>query len=263
MDAQEFQGRAGIVTGGGSGIGAASAQRLAQGGAAVAIGDVDLAAAERVAGGIRADGGTAVALECDVADEESTLAFVAAAARELGPLTFGHVNASTMVPGGDLMRIPIEKWDLTFAVNCRGAFLTARALLEHMTGHGLPSALCFTGSDTALRTSKVYPAYLASKHAVIGIARSIAMDFGERGIRSNVVTPGVTDTPGLRSLYATAGLDPDDMIDTQAGFSVLGRIARPADLAEAVAFLCSDRAPFITGANLVVDGGMTVRYDAE
>ena len=263
MSAQEFQGRAGVVTGGGSGIGAASARRLARGGAAIAIGDIDLSAAERIADEIRSEGGSAVALTVDVSDERATSAFVEAAAEALGPLTFAHVNASTMVPGGDLLQIPIEKWDFTFSVNCRGAFLTARALLQHMTSHGLPSSLCFTGSDTALRTSKAYPAYLASKHAVIGIARSIAMDFGERGIRSNVVTPGVTDTPGLRSLYSTAGLDPDDMIAQQATFSVLGRIAQPGDLAEAVAFLCSDRAPFITGANLVVDGGMTVRYDAE
>lgn len=259
----EYSGRAGIVTGAGSGIGAASARRLALAGAKVAVGDLDIIAAEKVAREIRDAGGDAEPLVVDVADQASIDAFVSAAVETLGPLTFAHVNASTMVPGGDLLEMSVEQWDFTFAVNCRGAYLTARAVLAHMVDHGLPSALCFTGSDTALRTSRLYPAYLSAKHAVIGIARSIAIDFGERGIRSNIVTPGVTDTPGLRKLYETAGYDPEEFIAKQAEFTVRGRIAKPEDLAEAVAFLCSTRAEFITGANLVVDGAATVRYDAE
>ena len=180
-----------------------------------------------------------------------------------GGLDFAHLNASTMVPGGDLLDISVEQWDHTFAVNCRGAFLTARECLRLMVENRHGGALCFTGSDTALRTSAAYPAYLSSKHAVIGIARSIAVDFGARRIRSNIVTPGVTDTPGLRALYSSDGRDPNAVVAHQAALSPLGRIATATDVAEAAVFLCSDRAAFITGANVVVDGGMTVRYDAE
>lgn len=252
-----------VVTGAGSGIGRESAILFARTGSRVAVVDRDQASAEVTVEIIREQGGQAIAVAADVADTASVTAMGEAVAAALGGVDLAHLNASTMVPGGDLLDISIEQWDHTFAVNCRGAFLTARECLRLMVKNPDGGALCFTGSDTALRTSAAYPAYLSSKHAVIGIARSIAVDFGSRGIRSNIVTPGVTDTPGLRSLYSTDGRDPNAVIKQQSGLSPLGRIASVRDVAEAAVFLCSDRAAFITGANLVVDGGMTVRYDAE
>ncbi len=251
-----------LVTGAGSGIGEASAMLFAARGARVAVTDLDGAEARRVADAIRQAGGHADAIAADVSDETSIEAAAAQAVERFGGLDMAHVNASTMIPGGDVLEISVEQWDRTFAINSRGAFLTARACLRHMLA-GKGGALCFTGSDTALRTSAAYPAYLSSKHAVIGIARSIAVDFGSRGIRANVVSPGVTDTPGLRRNYASGGRNVDEVIAFNAALSVLGRIAQPEDIAEAAVFLCSDRARYITGANIVVDGGMTVRYDAE
>ncbi|CAN3129611.1 Short-chain dehydrogenase [Mycobacterium sp. smrl_JER01] len=260
---QEFAGTVTLVTGAASGIGAASARRFAAAGATVAILDVDLQGAQSVSAELTAQGYRAHAFECDVADDDSVERAVAAVAERLGPISAAHVNASIMIPGGDALAIPVEHWDRTFAINCRGAFMTARAVLRNMVVTGTRGSLCFTGSDTALRTSRACPAYLSTKHAVIGIARSIAVDFGGLGIRSNIVTPGVTETPGLHDLYSSEGRNPQEVMDFHAKLSVLGRIAQPDDLAEAVVYLCSSRAQFITGANLVVDGGMTIRYDAE
>lgn len=251
-----------LVTGAGSGIGEASARLFGASGARVAVIDVDGRAAKRVAEAICKDGGDADYFEADVSCEASVNSAVAEMVARFGPVEIAHVNASTMLPGGDLLEISIEQWDRTFAVNARGAFLTARACLQHMV-KSERGVLCFTGSDTALRTSAAYPAYIGSKHAVIGVARSIAVDFGGRGIRANIVSPGVTDTPGLRSNYASESRNVEDVIAYNASLSVLGRIAQPEEVAYAVAFVCSDHARFITGANIVVDGGMTVRYDAE
>lgn len=252
-----------LVTGAASGIGESTAHLFAARGAHVAVVDIDNDAAKRVVEDIRSSGGKAEAFSADVADETAVETMATDVVQRLGGIDAVHVNASTMIPGGNLLEISVDQWDRTFAINSRGAFLTARACLRHMLKSGRGGALCFTGSDTALRTPSVYPAYLASKHSVIGIARSIAVDFGQAGIRSNIVSPGVTETPGLHRLYSTGGRDSQAVMKKNAELSVLGRVASPEDIADAVVFLCSNQARHITGANLVVDGGMTVRYEAE
>ena len=148
------------------------------------------------------------------------------------------------------------------AVNLRGVYLLARRALPEMRRAGGGSFVA-TCSDCAVRTCNVAAAYVAAKAGLIGLVRSIAVDFGQFGIRANLVTPGVTDTPGLRRLYTVGDRTPEEGISRAAALSPLGRVGTPRDLADAVAFLMSDRAQFITGANLMVDGGMTVTYRAD
>lgn len=258
-----LEGKRALVTGAGSGIGASSARLFAARGAYVAVVDIDEDAAARVVEDIRTSGGIAQAFTADVANEEAVENMAREVVELLGAIDVAHINASTMIPGGNLLEISVEQWDRTFAINSRGAFLSARACLRQMIAAEKGGVLCFTGSDTAARTPSAYPAYLSSKHSIIGIARSIAVDFGSDGIRSNIVSPGVTETPGLRRLYSAGGRDSQEVLQNNAALSVLGRVAQPEDIANAVVFLCSDQANYITGANLIVDGGMTIRYEAE
>lgn len=256
------RGEVALVTGAAGGIGAATARRFAEEGLAVVVADIDDAGAQTVAASISAAGGEAVAWAVDVSDVDSVASLAAHIEATYGRLDAVHANAATMAAYGDVTETEPETWDRTFAVNTRGAYLTARACLPILERDG-GGAICFSASDTTVRTSYAYAAYLSSKHAVVGLAKSVAVDFGVRGVRSNAVSPGVTDTPALRVLYGADGRDAQEGFDKAAALSPLGRVASPEDIADAVVFLCSRRAAFITGAHLLVDGGMTVTYDAE
>jgi NAD(P)-dependent dehydrogenase (short-subunit alcohol dehydrogenase family) len=251
-----------LVTGAAGGIGAATSRRFAEDGFIVVVADIDRDGAEAVATSITTDGGQAEAWGVDVSDTDSVASLAAHIEGAYGSLDAVHANAATMATYGDVLQTEPEVWDRTFAINTRGAFLTARASLPLLERDG-GGAICFSASDTTVRTSYAYAAYLSSKHAVVGLAKSVAVDFGSRGVRSNAISPGVTDTPALRGLYAADGRDSQEGFDRAAALSPLGRVAMPEDIADAVVFLCSRRAAFITGAHLVVDGGMTVTYAAE
>jgi NAD(P)-dependent dehydrogenase (short-subunit alcohol dehydrogenase family) len=257
----ELDGDVVLVTGAGSGIGRASALALAAAGASVTVVDLDAGRAEQTAEAIRRDGGIAVAVAVDAAGEDGVDQMVRSALDEFGKLNHVHANAAVQW-FGTVLECTCEEWDRMFALNLRGVFLLARRAIPELIRSG-GGSLTATSSDCAVRTSSRAAAYTATKAGLNGLVRSIAVDFGAGGIRANTVTPGVTDTAGLRRLYGEGGADVDERIERAASLSPLGRIGRHEDVADVVVFLCSERARFITGSDVIVDGGMTVTYGAD
>ena len=214
------------------------------------------------ADGSRRRGSAASWFAGDVSREEDCLAFARRAEEEFGGIDFLFANAALMYPWGNLLTTSPEEWDRMLATNLRGAFLSARACVPSMIRRG-GGVVIAVSSDCAVRACGHNVAYNASKHGVIGLVRSIAVDFGASGIRANVVVPGVIETPGLHTAYSVPGLTPESGMAKAAAISCLGRVGQPREVAEVSTFLCSSRASFVTGATIMVDGGMTVTYGAD
>jgi NAD(P)-dependent dehydrogenase (short-subunit alcohol dehydrogenase family) len=258
----DFDGRTVLVTGS-RGMGKQIAATMGRRGASVAVLDVHEELASAAAAAAEEEGARAIGLGADVSSLEQVEQAVAKVVAELGRID--HLVATAAVQYfdvGTILDTTPEQWDKTLAVNLTGVYNSARACIPHMAEQG-GGAIVATSSDCAVRTCIHSAAYVASKLGLIGLIRSIAVDHGHQNIRANVIVPGVTDTPALREVYGSGGRALDDQMKATAALSPLGRIGTTHDIASAVAFLCSDEAAFITGAELLVDGGMTVTYGAE
>jgi len=259
-EVQEFAGKVAIVTGAGRGIGETTARLLAARGAKVALLDRHGDGVAAIAAEVSAGGGEAVGVQVDVTDAAAVTEAVGTVTGRWGGVDVLVANHTLHPCGGVLDTEPFE-WDLSLQTNVGGTYLMARAVLPSMIARG-GGAIVGLGSDCAVRSCRDAAAYVASKAAIVGLMRSIAVDHGADNVRANVVIPGATDTPGLREVY-TNDRDLEESSARAAAQSPLNRLGRPEDVAEVIAFACSDRAAFVTGAELMADGGMTIGYSAD
>ncbi len=255
--AEEMHGKIILVSGGGSGIGRAAALRLARAGAAVALADLSEARAQATAGEIIASGGKALALAGDVSWEADVARFVAATVAAFGRLDGAFNNAGISPAAVGCAGTPITEWSeeafaRVIAVNLTGVFLAMKheiaAMARTEAGSGGGGAIVNTASVAGLVGLRGSSAYVASKHGVIGLTRTAALEYAPLAIRVNAVCPGYIDTPMVAPHMPTRGED----ILRAVPFARLGT---PAEIAELVLWLLSDCASFVTGAAYVADGG--------
>ncbi|WP_139000240.1 SDR family NAD(P)-dependent oxidoreductase [Rhodococcus zopfii] len=247
-------GKVAFLTGAGSGIGRASAFALAEAGHAVMAVDIDEAAAAATAKTIVENGGRAISARVDVTDQAQIEQAVAAVVDRFGPLT-AAVNSAGIQ--GDLAPIhacSIDNWTTTLAVNLTGTFLAMKAELDVMLANGGGSIVNLSSNFGLVGKVRV-PAYNASKHGVVGLTKNAALDYAESGIRVNAVCPGPTVTPMLDTIALQPEAGGANMLREVEERVPMKRMGCPAEVAGAIAWLCSDTASWVTGIALPVDGG--------
>jgi NAD(P)-dependent dehydrogenase (short-subunit alcohol dehydrogenase family) len=245
-------GKVALVTGAGSGIGRATACLMAREGARVAVSDIDAEGIEGTAELIRAAGGDAHSIVCDVTDEDAVDALVAEVVSVYGALHCAHNNAGVEGEYGRTAETSAANFDLTYAVNLKGVFFCLRAEIRHMLING-GGAVVNTASVAAIEGTRNLPAYVASKHACLGLTRTAALEYASRGIRINAVCPGPIRTPMIEKIMHSNPRLEAPMLQAVP----MRRLGEAHEIGEAVVWLCSDRSGFVTGHGLVVDGGMT------
>ncbi len=252
---QRFDNHTVIVTGGGGGIGGATCRRFAGEGAAVAVFDLNLDAAEKVASGIRAEGGRAQAFRCDITDRASVDAAVIAAEKDLGPIDVLVNNAGWDVFKPFTKTEPVQ-WDKLIAINLTGALHMHHAVLPGMATRK-KGRIVNIASDAARVGSSGEAVYAACKGGLVAFSKTIAREHARHGITVNVVCPGPTDT-ALFADYKEGAGNPEKLMEAFTRSIPLGRIGQPDDLPGAILFFASSDAAFVTGQVLSVSGGLTM-----
>lgn len=244
----DLSGRVALVTGGGAGLGATLCRTFAEAGAAVSVVGRTADRVEATAAALRAGGGKAVAIEADLRDAAQVRQAVRRTAAELGRLDI-LVNNAGVYPHSSLLELPDEEWDDVMAVNLRGAFIATREAARVMIAQGSGGRVVNIASVDAVAPEPRFSHYDASKGGLVALTRSLALELGPHRITINAVGPGLIDGPGLDRYVPKR----------KAAFLAhvpLGTIGQPEEIADAVLFLASDLARWITGQTLYVDGGV-------
>jgi NAD(P)-dependent dehydrogenase (short-subunit alcohol dehydrogenase family) len=249
----DYSGKVALVTGAASGMGLATARAFAEGGAAVVLADFKEDAVEAEAQKLVAAGYRAIAVRCDVSDDSQVEAMVDRTVAEFGRLDAAFNNAGVMARIAPTAESTREEWDRVIGVNLRGVWSCMKHELRQMERQG-GGAIVNNASVGALTGNPGIGSYIASKHGVVGLTRTAALEYVKRGIRVNAVNPGLIDTQVARDVVAG-----DEEAYAEIAKNVpIGRAGRPEEIASAVLWLCSPAASYVIGQALTVDGGMTV-----
>ena len=247
-------GKVALVTGAASGIGRATALIFAREGARVACADRDEGGALETVERVRKQGGEASAYAVDVASEEQVRALIERTVADFGCVDCAHNNAGISGAPGPVQDIALEEWSRVIAINLTGVFLCMKYEIAQMRAQG-GGAIVNTSSGAGLIGAPTLAPYCASKHGILGLTRTAALETARSGIRVNAVCPGSTDTPMLRATMAGSARIEKMILANQPG----GRLGLAEEVAEAVVWLCSDRASFVSGDAVRVDGGALAR----
>jgi NAD(P)-dependent dehydrogenase (short-subunit alcohol dehydrogenase family) len=247
-----LEGKVAMVTGAASGIGRGIAIRLAEMGASVAVLDIDEAKGRESAAEIKAQGGEAVFLKCDVRSAADCRGAVEATVQRSGKIDI-LCNCAGIAIRKDIVNLTEDEWDLAVDVTLKGIYLLSREVVPHMIRNGGGSIINI-GSGWSLKGGPMAASYCAAKGGAVNLTRAMAIDHGKNNIRVNCVCPGDVETPMLLSECAQLGEDREAFM-REAANRPLARVGTPNDIANAVLFLASPMSSWITGAALVVDGG--------
>lgn len=240
-----LKGRIAVVTGGGSGIGRAVAQRLARDEAAIAVWDLNSAGAAETARMIADAGGKAIALHVDAANATAIKGAANKTRAELGPITI-IVNNAGITGNVPFLELPEDAWDRMMAVNLKGPYLCTKEVLPDMLAAGWGRIINITSSSIQTGAANMAH-YVASKGGLMGLTKALAMEFAAKGITANMVPPGFIDTPMLRASPVN--------VDAYAATMPMKRPGKPEDIAAACAYLASEEAGYVTGQTISVNGG--------